>query len=504
VNKLLVIPFLTSLGALIYEFSIAQFLGMALGNATFAFSYAVGIFLLAMGYGSFRASQFSDSLDVLDRLLKIETLLALLCFVTLPLLVEASSFFRYYTLGFSSCQSLICSNAGIGLLVISSLLLFLVGAAVGMEMPLFFRILKLDQAKILAADYFGAFAAGVIFPLFLLPTFGLWGALSLAALFHLLVGIWGALKMRQRSKKYRSLVWGLQSAVAIAIVCQLVFSVDAERFLMQRLTTYLVPIKTAVLESFRTRKQQVLLTQAEMNGGSDLRLYLDGYLQFSSEWNTESYHNSMALVARKQLNTEVNSANVLILGGGDGLLAETILTRYPQDQIKVVDFDCELLEAFKTRPHLRALSPQVWDSPRVSFSCDDAFHFVQRPEESQKWDLVLVDFPHGVGDAASLRVETWEFFSDLRTILTPSNGRVVIHHEKYDSEERVCVERTLAAAGFTTTSFPAEDSMEPEAMIIGKYQGMDLAQPDFSRIQTIFRPRCVSAFKRFGRICLGG
>jgi spermidine synthase len=501
-NRKLLLPFLTSLGALLYEFSLAQFLGMALGNATFAFSYAVGVFLLAMGYGSFKSSGRTATKEPAADLLKIEATLALLCFITLPVLVEASSFFRFYTLGLSGCRSLVCSNAGIGLLVVATFLLFLVGAAVGKELPLFFTVLRLDQAQILAADYIGAFAAGLLFPLFLLPALGLWGVLSLAALLHWLVSLWVLIRFRKGAVKKRLWVVAVQILIAVGILLQLVFSNQAESFLMRRLTSYLYPVPTEILESFRTRKQQVLLSRAKVGGSDDVRLYLDGYLQFSSQWNTEAYHRSMALVARRELGPMNEARKVLVLGGGDGLLADTLVRNFPQDRVKVVDFDCELVQAFSHRPALRALSEKAWDSPNVQFVCEDAFHYVLRPEDRGQWDLVLVDFPHGVGDAASLKVETWEFFRDLRAVLRPESGRVVLHHEQYRSEERECVERTLGEAGFSTTSFPAEEGLEAEAMIIGRI-APEPAQVNYSAIQNSFRPRCVSALKRFGRIWLG-
>jgi predicted membrane-bound spermidine synthase len=184
-------------------------------------------------------------------------------------------------------------------------------------------------------------------------------------------------------------------------------------------------------------------------------------MQLSRKWSLQGYHEHMALPARKNLNLE--KARVLILGGGDGLAASVLLEHFEKDEVHIVDFDCDLLREFREQEILKDLSRHVWDHPQLKTECADAFWYLQQPSQKEAWDLILVDFPHGVGSAAYAKVETWNFFLDLRNALR-SNGRVVLHHEEYKSEARECVQRTLDHAGFTTSS----SEVYGMAMIEGK------------------------------------
>ena len=66
----------------------------------------------------------------------------------------------------------------------------------------------------------------------------------------------------------------------------------------------------------------------------DIRLYIDGNLQFSS-MDEYRYHEALVHVPMAMLE---NPRDVLILGGGDGLAAREVL-KYPGTQITLVDLD---------------------------------------------------------------------------------------------------------------------------------------------------------------------
>src|ERR671916_797476 len=73
---------------------------------------------------------------------------------------------------------------------------FLIGAMVGLEIPLLMRILKdhLDfkelVARVLAFDYVGALVASLLFPIFLVPKLGLVRTGLLFGLLNAAVGLW--------------------------------------------------------------------------------------------------------------------------------------------------------------------------------------------------------------------------------------------------------------------------------------------------------------------------
>jgi spermidine synthase len=375
-------------------------------------------------------------------------------------------------------------------------LLFLAGICVGAEIPLFLKAFGWRIGSVLASDYGGAFAAGLLFPFLTLPRFGLVGSLGLAGLCH---AIAAAEVFRRVRLKWSAVVrtgLGLAFAAAAAASLFVLFSSEKiERRLLLWITARAEALQTEVLTYFRTGKQSVLLVEERLRSGEkDRRLYLDGYLQSSSLWNERAYHDGLVLPGRRAV--KKSRAEVLILGGGDGLAAETLLREFPEDSVTIVDFDGDLLERAPKDPALRQLAPLAWSSTQVSALAADAFWYVRRVKK--QFDLILVDFPHGVGDAAAAKVESWEFFRDLAGRVT-SEGRVVLHHERFGSESQVCVEETFASAGFSVEVLPMEESGSAEASLIGARREPASLEPAG---QNWFRLPC-QGFRNLDAIWLG-
>lgn len=488
--KFPLLPLVTSCGALLFEFSLAQYLAMALGNSAFGYSFVVGSFLLAMGIGSWLSERFGKGEEAARLLVRIELALVALCLSALPLLAWLTGALKGWSFTSETCRALICEAPGVSLAFAVLFLLIFAGICVGAEIPLFLRAFGGKLGGILAADYTGAFVAGLLFPFFTLPYLGLVGTLGVAGLCH---GV-AAFAISWRSG--RSLRARFAAVLGVLLACfVLAASEGIERRLLLWITASASAQETKVLTYFRTHKQSVLLVEDVLRDGQrDRRLYLDGYLQSSSLWNESAYHEGLVLPARRQLGAA--PAKVLILGGGDGLAAQMVLRHFPKDEIHIVDFDGELLARAAKDPALTALAPLVWSSANVSVLAADAFWYLRRSPAS--WDLILVDFPHGVGDAAAAKVETWEFFRDLAANLS-GRGLVVLHHEKYGSEAQACVQATLASAGFDVESSPMEEAGSPEAILIGKRNPALSARP---KGQNWFRLRC-QGLKGLASIWLG-
>ncbi len=476
------LPFVTSFGALLFEFSLAQYLAMALGNSAFGYAFVVGSFLLAMGAGSWLGDK--DRGDALVRLAMVEIALVLLCLSALPFLAWFTGFSKGWALGADGCRALICEAPGLALSAVTFVFLLLTGVLVGAEIPLFLKAFPWRLGQVLAADYVGAFAAGLVFPFLALPELGLAGSLALAGLCH---GLSALFLLKRLKRPVFAAVGALGVVAALAMLVQ---SEKVERTLIGWITARVDATRSEVLTFFRTRKQTVLYVEDTLTDGSkDKRFYLDGFLQFSSAWNQDAYHKAMVLPARNALDKK--AARVLILGGGDGLAAEALLSEFPQDHVKIVDFDEGLLGRVITDPVLRSLAPKTWDSPNVETLVADAFWFVRR--DKSEWDLILVDFPHGVGDAAAAKVESWEFFRDLRARLVPG-GAVVLQHESFGSRALTCVVATLQNAGFLAQAVPVSEDLVAEAMITGRsFDGV----PVVPEGQTALNYRCQGDARRF-------
>ncbi len=162
--------------ALVYELLCGTLASYLLGNAVVQFSLVLGTYLFAMGIGAFVSKRFEPR--AASRYVQAELALALVGGLSVPLLLAGVA-------------------AHVPLRPALYFVVFLVGALVGVELPLLVKILRSgsdgeaksdpgDEAKkqpaasfgdvvarALAYDYVGALAASVLFPLLLVPRLGL-------------------------------------------------------------------------------------------------------------------------------------------------------------------------------------------------------------------------------------------------------------------------------------------------------------------------------------------
>lgn len=455
---------------------------MLIGNSAFGYSFVIGGFLLSMGIGSWLADHSTKVKNNPQLALEcIELAIPVLMLLSLPILSFTVYAVRQTSPMLEMCMALVCSNIAIFVIAEALILLALVGILVGMEIPLFHQLGRSSLGKILAGDYSGAFVAGVIFSPLLLPFLGMVGVLVFAAMLHLLVAFFV-----HSGRKILRGVWAV--LLIVVLVCAVQYE-KIEGSLFYLLTRPQAAEKSEVLFYRYTGKQAMLYTQdTYATGEVDRRLFLDGFLQWSTYWGIRSYHQGLTSV-RAELGP--GEKQILVLGGGDGLVAQYILEKFPQDKIQVVDFDCELLKEFSNRSELRSLAPLAWDTNQVNVLCADAFWYIEQPDQAKKWDLVLVDFPHGVGDAASSKVETLGFYMSLWQILKPG-GYVSTHQEDDGTDSQLCLKENLQLAGFSTQSQGLQDM----GFLYGKKEGSSPPKVEYDSevVQSELRLPCWEMF----------
>jgi len=76
--------------------------------------------------------------------------------------------------------------------------------------------------------------------------------------------------------------------------------------------------------------------------------------------------------------------NILILGGGDGYVAQMALQNNPNLNINIIDLDIEVIHSVK-----KFLNQTVFDNKKVNLSIGDAMHFLKI--EDQMYDGVICD-----------------------------------------------------------------------------------------------------------------
>jgi spermidine synthase len=346
---------------LIYELVAGALASYLLGDSVTQFSTIIGTYLFAMGIGSW-LSRFIVR-GVVTRFVLIELIVGVvggLSSLVLFLAFAYTDAFRPTLYG----------------------LVTLIGILVGLEIPLLMRILK-DRfsfkdvvSNVLTFDYIGALFASLLFPLLLVPRLGLVRSALLFGVINVAVGLWSTYLFRDVLPRRRA----LQVTGVLALLV-----LGAGLWKGQAITTlaeegmYADPIILAK----DTRYQRIVLTSWK----DDLRLYLNGHLQFAAR-DEYRYHEGLVhpgFAAAKA------HGRVLVLGGGDGLAVREVL-RYPDvQQVTLVDLDEGMTQLFQTHPRLTELNRQSLTDRRVTVVNADAFTWLD--DHAGQFDFIIIDFP---------------------------------------------------------------------------------------------------------------
>jgi spermidine synthase len=421
-GALLASVFVVATCGLVYELLAGTIASYLLGDSVTQFSTVIGAYLFAMGIGSWCSRYVTR--DELKLFVRVEILVALIggwTAAALFLLFPVVEQFR----------------------VALYALVLAIGALVGLEIPLLMRILRgrfdfsHTVSNVLTFDYVGALAASLLFPLVLMPMLGMIRTGFLFGLFNVAVAI-AVLFMLPGKGQLR-----LEKLAAIATALLLLAGfVVAERLQrMAEVAGYGEPVIYAESTPF----QRIVLTRQ----GDDLRLFLNGNLQFSSR-DEYRYHEALVHPA---LGRVARPANVLILGGGDGLAAREVLRHREVQRVTLVDLDPAMTRLFAGSAMLSTLNHDSLTDPRIRVINADAFRWVR--EHRGSYDAVIVDFPDPV-DFSVGKLYTESFYRELSRIIAPNGVAVVQSTSPLVAPGAFwTVAQTIEAAGLSTRPYHA-------------------------------------------------
>src|SRR5688572_22288013 len=411
-HALLASVFIIASCGLAYELIAAALSSYLIGDSVTQFSTVIGVYLFAMGVGSFLSRYITRG--VVLRFIQIELMVALLGgFSALALFLvfawlEGPFRFSLYAI------------------------VLLVGVLVGLEIPLVMRMLRQYipfrdlVAQVLTFDYLGALAVSLAFPLLLAPQLGLVRSGLMFGVLNVLVAIWAVWLFRNDIVD-KTWLKAQCAVVLVALVAGFAYAEKLTKFAEQQL--YAENIVYASSSPY----QRIVLTRWR----DDVRLYLNHNLQFSSR-DEYRYHEAMVHPALQSL---PRAKRVLILGGGDGLAAREVL-RYPGvESIVLVDLDPEVTRLFSTSPVLRALNRDALKSSRVKIFNVDALQWLEK--SSDLFDFIVVDFPDPSNYSLG-KLYTSVFYRLLARHLAP-DGLAVIQSTSplYARQSFWCVVTTL-------------------------------------------------------------
>jgi spermidine synthase len=349
---------------LAYELIAGALSSYLLGDSILQFSTVIGCYLFAMGVGAHFSKYVAED-DVLARFIDIELAVGLIGGLSTALLFMTFSWMA------APFRTLLY------------VLVFLIGALVGMEVPLVMRALNARDtafndlvSRVLTFDYLGALAVSLLFPLVLAPHLGLVRTGFLFGMLNVAVALWTLHVFRAEVRDAGGRVLRA-SAVMVALVCGFALSDRMVQWGEHGL------FGDEIVFATTTPYQRLVITHWK----DDLRLYINGNLQFSSR-DEYRYHEALVHPVLQALPW---ARRVLVLGGGDGLALREIL-RYPNiTDVTLVDLDPAMTGAFRTRPELVKLNGGSLSDPRVHVINADAAIWLQNSDAM--FDAAIVDFP---------------------------------------------------------------------------------------------------------------
>lgn len=422
---LIVSVFVTGLCSLIYELLIGSISSYFLGDGVLEFSITIGIFMASMGLGSYFSRHLARG--VLTRFIAVETVLGIIGGLCAPALYFVYAVTTLYY------PAMIVSIVAVGTLT-------------GLEVPLLVLAmrehfsLEKNVSNILSLDYLGALAATFLFPFVLLPFLGTFRTSLATGVVNLAVAVLALVAFRsQLSARWRNRLYGVIGVGALVMIAGFVL---APRLLKP---WHKAAYEDHVIFVRQSKYQHIVITR----GRNDIRLFLNGNLQFSSI-DEYRYHEPLIEIP---MALAPHHENILMLGGGDGLAVREILKHKDVKHITLVDIDPAMTKIAKTQHFLRQLNKDSLYDPRVEIVHQDAFIYLRTHEK--RWDLIVADLPDP-NDVSLSRLYSMEFYGLIERHLAREGLFVTQATSPYFAKKAFwCIEATVHAAGFQTLPYHA-------------------------------------------------
>ncbi|MCK5213921.1 MAG: hypothetical protein KAR05_01025 [Candidatus Omnitrophica bacterium] len=413
--------FLLAFCSLIYELLIAQTFALFAANTVICYSLTIGLYLGAMGAGAFFWKRIFKHCPVSKALFNIEAGMSLLGALSVIVIYVAHMLYGYMWLRY-------CYLGGTAIFFgIVFLLIAAIGFFTGMEVPVLIVLAKQESDergnihRVLGADYFGCLLGGIFFPLVLLPHLGLLRTAFVVALINCLVAF-HILCLEGRKGSLRGQALLLPAAVTVLIISGMVGHQSLEQYFLKKYYYYkhsavngfelFLPTKNLPdIERKTSRYHNIDMVKIKSYNDpftgllipaysrkrwrpDDIKarrhvMYLNGDFQFWTDFE-EIYHEyftHVPIIINKRV-----PGRVLILGGGDGMLARELLKYEEVKSIDLVDIDRQMITLAKTHPVVSTINRHAFDDPRVKIQVGDAYQFIRR--EKERYDAIYIDFPN--------------------------------------------------------------------------------------------------------------
>ena len=453
---------------LIYEYLMAHYAGRILGAVETTLFAMIGVMIVSMGIGAFYAKFIRCAFTGF-----VWLELSIACVGAFSVLVMAGLFAAAYLLPgqlqqvYAIDPSFLIEGQAFSAVhrMVDSLPFiagFILGALVGMEIPLIARIrqhlhqqhLVHNAGTIYGADYIGGGVGAAIWVGICLHYPIMVTAVATAAV-NALMGMLFLWRYRAYIR-FAAVLWVLHGVLIALLVLLAIYGTRGFDGLNNLL------FKDQVVLSQTSRFQQITLTQQSIAPylPTVLSLYLNGRLQFSSS-DERLYHEMLVVPA---MLASARQQRVLIIGGGDGLAVRTALA-WPVQQITLLELDPLMIQLFQGRNpsasaslnhRLLQLNQHALLDQRLNIIYGDALLSVESLlTQQQRFDSIIVDLPDPSHPDLNALYSDF-FYAKLAQLLSGDGAITVQSSSPYHAKQAfIAIGKTLQAAGFSVEQYHA-------------------------------------------------
>lgn len=415
---------------------MAQTLTVILGGNVIRYSLTIGIYLFFLGVGSIFCEKPRKS--PLRSFICLEMILSITGAVSVSLIFILSKYQFVYPNIF---------------LLISHSVIAWIGFLSGMEIPLLTQLLGGNKfAKILGFDYFGSLIGTVVFALYLHSELGLVVSSIVVASFNILISVFCVFKTSSKRLKVVSLI------ILTSLISLLWYSDQLQQslrfFYQASYISHLAPNSTVkVTKVIQTPYQVITEGYGQIDDNDGTKLFEDNFIfldkgpQLGTTW-FKPYHQAFA--GGGLLHQENDKLNILILGGGDLLLAQDLLGSGRVKHIDLVDIDQVFIDYLKTHPYYSRYNQYAHSSKLVDIHVKDAFLWVRKKimtQQFKSYDLIFMDFASLQDSDKSIHIFSKEFFTWCSSLLNETGHLITWVYE--DKKHQELMSAHYLDAGFS-------------------------------------------------------
>ena len=453
--------FFTGASGLVNEYILSTVSTYILGSSIEQFSITIAVMLGMMGVGGWCQKFVSDT-NLIQKFIIIEILLSIIGSYS-PIAIYAS--FAYLENNFLLTYYFFV--IGIGFLI-------------GFEIPFIIRInqlyskeLKTNLSVVMAADYIGSFIGALIWIYVLLPNFALTQISFLITGANFLIAFCTFLYFVRFGFIHRKVSFFIVLTLTFIVLIYGYLNVKKWEVSLEQ-NLYEDPVQV----SKTTKYQHLTITHNKTI--DEYRLYINGNIQFSS-LDENRYHEQLV---HPVMSLSPSHSNILVLGGGDGMVVRELKKYKDINSITLVDLDPGMVQFATNNPILSSINQNAFKDARVKVINSRALSSVEvrdiyaagDKKNTEKWvaqvdvinidadlflhklkqkvfDVVIIDFP----DPSSIelaKLYSKQFFMKLKRVLNPNAMIVIQATSPYHAKEAyLSIGRTMQAASFNTLPF---------------------------------------------------